>query len=391
MISTSSVVFLGVVVQPKTKQPVFVQRRAFTARTVDILSIEAGGYVHSGDGYLEDKEGDYDYLRPTEVTGLPRSHTPSGVKKQGGGFGTCLYTGLVLLADARARNLLNVPGTAGHGAGICSEEHTRSDAATRWWRAALERGLTHQEEGELEGPSETTTEELEGEDLTDYMSSRQRNSLYGSIDESVSEHSGWTATNISITGDLSREVESEGDSEYGSSVTADYYKIGDAEHHNLVAVAEVVTGDVMEWARWKGGDIDGGKHFKEVILALNVAHEDIQVAARLALLAKGAGATELEITRMMQRNQYGYDSLRAVPLSAEAQMPLPLESSSRRTRRPPATEGGTVQTNPSIVRVPRRNPMPVPTGSDRRDLEREAEALERRRDDLGWTKLEDLP
>jgi hypothetical protein len=391
MISTSSVVFLGVVVQPKTKQPVFVQRRAFTARTVDILSIEGLGYTHSGDGYLEDKGGDFDYLRPTEVTGLPRSHTPSGVKKQGGGFGTCLYTGLVLLADARARNLLDVPSTAGRGSGICSESYTRSAAATRWWRAALERGLTHQEEGEIEGPSETETEELEGEDVFDHVSSRQRRSIEGAIEEAVSDHSGWSVSGISIAADLSREVEAESDSEYGSSVTADYYKIGDAERSNLIAVEQVIPGDIMAWAKWKDEEDHGDKIFKDVILALNVAHEDLQVAARLALLAKHAGATELEVTRMMQRNKYGYDSLRAVTLSGEPQMVLPLMGARRRTRKPPATEGGAPQENPPTIPVPRRNPPPSPTASDRRDLEREAEALERRRDDLGWSKIEDLP
>jgi len=132
-IRTQFSVFLGIVVNPKTKQPLYVVKRSGTWRTVDLYVATEGSYDPVGDGYLNE---DGSWAGPTRLTGLPRSHTPSGVKVKGGGYGTALYTGLVLLASSDAERLYDIGGNRsviGRGHGICSDDNGRSEAASAWW------------------------------------------------------------------------------------------------------------------------------------------------------------------------------------------------------------------------------------------------------------------
>ncbi len=393
MIRESGNVFLGVVVQPKTKEPVFVQRTPFRDRTVDILAIDGKGYLVVGVGYLEER-GATEYLRATEITGYPRAHTPNGVirERHGQGYGTCLYTGLVMLAAAADRKQLEVLDMAGRGAGICSESESRSDDADRWWNAAYERDLTHQMEGDA--PEETETEELEDEDVSDHVSSRGWRTIESVIHDQMIDHSEWSiAGGVRVTANLQREVPTD---RSGDAITADYYRLTDALGHHLVAVEDVAVGNVMTWARRSSNPTEsGGRIHKDVLLSLNVTHQDLTVTARLALLAKQAGATDSEVTEMMMRNKYGTDILRGAALPTLAD--LAAGATRRTSKRPPPTERGRTAPLPNpapppvIIPVPRRNPPPVPSERDRLDLERAAERLERRREKLGWDKLEDLP
>jgi len=405
---TSETVFLGVVVQPKTKAPIYVTRRSGSQMTVDIIGLAnmqqedapARAYVALGDGYLND---DREYAGPTDVTGLPRSHTPRGVSARGGGYGTCLYTGLVLLASAQEEGKLFVPGIIGSGAGISSESSTRSDSATRWWRAALARGIAAQEKGDTEGDDDEEryeTEELDDEDVEDHVSSRDWRRLTDQISDAISNYGEWSlAGGVSIRANLSREVPVEG-GRSGEVITADFYTLASAEKHHLVAVREIATGGIMTWARKP--TFDGVSH-KDVILALNVTGQDSLMVAKLALVAKEGGASDAAVSEMMMRNQFGADIIsRKMLFQPGEQVELPVVDERlgqqlggrRRTRMPPARERGQTappHTNPAPIPVTHRNPAVEPTASERRALEKSLAELEKRRADLGWNELEDLP
>ncbi len=401
-------IFLGAVVQPKTKSPVWVQRKAHTFRTVNVLVPGAssnGIYVIEGEGYLDGGDMGAEYLNATKVSGFPRAHTPEGVRSEGRGFGTCLYTGLVLLATAIEDDEI-YPGVVrfpGSGYGICSDEDTRKRAASDWWEAAVNRDLAQQESGSVDGSDNTSTETVEDVDLSDYVPSRRWSAVLNEVSDAVHEYSdGWSPSDIRIRGDLEREVPGE-----DAEVTADYYTLDSAEKHKLVVVRETREGMLMEWG--KDPNIVADAYYKDVILALNVVDQSPILVGKLAAGARAAGATEAEVTAMIMRNRYGIDLLNRSVGSVGVEhtgeyfgrlrgRALHLQKTG--VRGPDAS--GIMVTNPRRGRRSppthepppppmEKNPPPVPTGSTRTEIERDLERLERRRDDLGWNKLEDLP
>lgn len=403
-ISTSDPVFLGVIRHPKTWVPIYVVRQAGTQRSVSIVGRKASKYVSFGEGYLND---DQEYAGATEVTGLPRSHTPSGVVEKGGGYGTCLYTALVLLASAQADKEIVVPRLIGHGRGICSAEGTRSPSASAWWAAAMERGLTDQQEGETEGSDDSSTEtETEDQaDIENVVSSRAWRKLTAAVEEAISDAGSWSISGgLSITCDIEREIESEESSRGGEQITADVYTLESAEKARLIAVRETVIGDVLQWGRKSplenGFNADHGK----IIVALNVAGEDSLLVAKLALIARSHGASEVQITDMMMRNRFGVDVVsRRVLFERGEQVDIPFPQSrpaimggNRRHRLPPPRESVDPRGSTDPVRNPsawplRRNPSPTPSRSEETAIGYSIERLERLRADLDVNNLEDLP
>ncbi len=398
MITSEDVpVLLGAVVQPKTKEPVWVRRQSETYRTVDVFL----GYDYQrivGTGYLDGGDMGNEYLNAVKITGFPRSHTPSGVAREfkGMGFGTCLYTGLVLIASAiddgeiSATGFHSRKGLPGSGKGICSDEDSRSEEASEWWRAAVKRGLAQQEDGEKEYADDDDAEEetLEDEDLDDYMSMRSRRNIYDSIAEAVSGNSEWYPSNIRIRGDVTRTVESS-----GSMMTADYYTLSSAEKHKLVAVRETFQGRLDGWA--KSHD-HNGMYDKDVILALNVSNQSPLVVGRLADCARHVGATEVEITALLLRNRFGVDLLnkaigRASPESMRIGARTSFDAGGVMIEKNPRRRGR--RGVPSHEPRPglQRNPPPEPSRGEQRELDRAIDELKRRRDDLGWNDLESLP
>lgn len=412
MLRTSSPAFLGVVVNPKTKAPVYCVRRGYTERTVDIWTVAESSlqrrdrfYIDIATGYLESDSGDLDYRAPSILTGYPRSHTPGAFKdrsKEGGGYGTCLYTGLVLLATAANDDDLEVPNLAGSGPAICSEEETRSPDASRWWYRARALGLVVQETGRVDGDDDEdeTEEEVEEDvDLTDYMSRSGTRKVYEAISDEVDNHGEWRVRNVNtIQGDIVRDVPR---SFVSKRITADIYKYDAAVKGNLVAVRDVESGTPAAWARITNEALET---YKEVILALNIANEDLQMAGKLARLASEAGATEREVTAFMMRNRFGVDSMRQQAAVYIGDEPV---ARTHRRREPPAEESpqvtndrildmmaraGTVRQNPNApIPIPRRNPTETPSKVERDQLERVAAELDKRRADLGWDSLEVLP
>ncbi len=392
MLRSTGTVFLGVVVNPKSKAPVYVTRQAQKERTVDIWTVAESSlgkrdrfYVDIATGYLEEVDGDFEYRAPSLLTGYPRSHTPSALKKgteHGAGFGTCLYTGLVLLATADHEGDLVVPNLLGSDAGICSDTESRSDEADRWWRRARQLGMVYQEKGDVESNDEATEEEVvEDEDLTDYMSRVATRRIYQEINDAVGDAGDWSLKRVaSIRGDVYRDIPL-GGSKY---VVADIYTYEAARKAHLVAVRDVEEGTPIVWAKSGADAVDVDK---DAILALNVANEDTIMAGKLARLAQGAGATEREVTHFMMRNRFGVDSWRSVPALYVGGEPI---DRMKHHRSPPPTEDGEPPASQNPLPIFRRNPE-TPSAGERGTLERHMAELDRRRDDLGWNHLEALP
>lgn len=359
-------VFLGVVVQPKTKRPIYVlqtdPRRAYLniqERTLD------GEYEEVGSGYFD--TGGYE--EPAVLTGYPRSHTPSGVTEKGGGYGAALYTGLVVFAHAEAEGEVKVSGLIGSGSGISSSTDVRSTSADKWWKSYTERGLVYQVEGTVGGDEEQEEEEEDSGDLSDYVSSRGLDKITSAIRDAVNDEmssysdDGWWVTSISdLRVNVVRTTMVGADEK---EVVADVYTLENAAKADLVAVIEVVDGGIDSWARRVGLDFEG-EGYKNAIVAMNYAGEDPKVVARFVDIARHLGATDTELKDMVALAGVNTSSRE----TAEAAIATGVEASG------PSAEGV------EMLRVSRRVSKSALLGALGR--------LEKRRAKLGWHLVEDL-
>ena len=362
-VQTRNEVFLGIVVHPKTKRPIYVTRERGHSLTVQTWEEAtenpegAGLFTRMGEGYLD--SGNSEYAITATLSGFPRSHTPGGVSVRGGGYGTCLYTGLVLLAHAESESLIHTGNISASGSGISSRSADRSSSADAWWVAAGERGLTTQIEGP--GGEEMVEEEEEGADVEDHVSSRAWTKIRELIQESVSEYEGWWPTDIHVTADLKRETEQEAD------IEVDVYTFDSAWAHGLVALIDVVPsadeGEDNAIETWASAeeDIDAVIASKEVLLGLNLAHEPRAIAEKLVRIAAALGATEQEVADMRLRNRMSITLPEDAPASA--------------------SEGAPVE----ALRIPQRRRL---TAEAREALDRLAD---HRAQTLPWSEIEDLP
>lgn len=164
---------IGIVVNPRTKEPLL----AVTDGTnVGIRSLRASslGFRH-GSGYY-DTSGHGKSAEAEKLTGLPRSHTPNGVTPRRGGYGTSLYTALALGAYLVDNGEVEIEMDV-EGEGISSEGEGRSDAASQWWDAALNRGLTEREVDSSEETEEDVELHLDTDDLEGCVSLDEGQSL----------------------------------------------------------------------------------------------------------------------------------------------------------------------------------------------------------------------
>lgn len=114
---------IAIVYQPKSKQLMSVElepSRYGTARA----NLRFDG-VQIGRGYFD----------TDTIADCARTHTPAGVTEEGGGYGMALYTALGTLAwQVYGRECIaSSPSSDQFG--------SRSPAADRWWRRAVERGI----------------------------------------------------------------------------------------------------------------------------------------------------------------------------------------------------------------------------------------------------------
>lgn len=337
---------IGIVVQPKFARPVYLLKDL--NRTIEIYTSGVGGEVFQGKGYLEDTDGDPEYLLATQATGYPRAHTPEGVKQEGMGFGTCLYTGLLCLATAHAEGWIAIPDLAGEGDAICSDEESRSLSATQWWQAAYGKGLT-QIRNEVV-PCSGDCVETQTEENVDLVQEYGRGALKRSL---ASEYPEVTYVN-EVDVDIEREVELE-----DKEIRVDIYDLGRAQKKNLIACIDIVTGAISDWMHSTRLSGDGSLVDPEVILALDVSAEPAIAVRRLAILAASAGAKDHDVERMLLRSKYALD------LSTFRQK------------------------IPGLVEMRANRPRVNP--ADASELERALAELAERRAEMGWSDLEDLP
>jgi hypothetical protein len=147
---------LGLVVNPKLKVPVLAMTDGEYIGIRSLMQSDLFGKI--GTGYPSDMRED-----SSKFTGLPRVHTPDGVKPRNQGYGTALYSALCLGAHLTYSEHVDI-GMKVKGDGVCSDTRDRSEEADAWWRAALARGLTREEVEEIEERKQALTRIAELDD-----------------------------------------------------------------------------------------------------------------------------------------------------------------------------------------------------------------------------------
>ena len=159
---------LGIVVNPKLKQPLLA---VTDGEYVSIRSLlEESFLVRIGRGYpSENREA------ASSSTGYPRVHTPDGVRPQGLGYGTSLYSALCLGAHLDFEDSVRIRMSK-RGNGICSDSRDRSGEADQWWSAAVRRGLADEETDEDTRKEENVdvTSDVDTDDLQRLVGSDER-------------------------------------------------------------------------------------------------------------------------------------------------------------------------------------------------------------------------
>lgn len=292
---------LGIVVNPKLKSPVLVTA-AGSGIAISLMLVEEA-YEGIGSGYygLDDAIA--------QATGLPRSHTPSGVAIEGAGYGTCLYTALCLGAHQNFehheghRNRFQIASYGPDGDGICSTSDDRSGDADEWWRRARRLGLAREIEDEQED---------EDVDVT---------SDFDSLIEGQ-EYDGGTVSRVStITADISK------------TVTGDVYLWSRAAEHRLIVADFTIpmTEKDHPSALWERIVVDKKlvtEVTPELILALDVRDLHVSAMNLLGLLAEHGGADEKALHDFRFRWEAGLDP--SVPVT---QIQLPFKKNSSESRR----------------------------------------------------------
>lgn len=141
---------IGVVCNPRTHEPLLVVTDGTYVSLRSLKQVDLGRRL--GRGYYEDRSNN-----PSNITGLPRSHTPDGVAIKGKGYGTALYSALALGAHLALEHWVKIDMYE-EGDGICSWTDDRSSEADTWWSQAVKKGLAEQK-------VEEDTEREEGVDL----------------------------------------------------------------------------------------------------------------------------------------------------------------------------------------------------------------------------------
>jgi hypothetical protein len=294
---------LGVVINPKLKVPVLV--------------VAEGGHIHirafptvGEDGEEQDwedmGEGYYGEDSGSSITGLPRSHTPNRSRRRalrpnsvsviGQGYGTSLYTSLVLGAhqnyEAREegesnRYVISKYGPTGDG--ISSMEGTRSKSAEDWWSAARRRYLVSSEEHE---------ETDDGVDVTSDYAYR----IEGQ------EYEGGEITNVNTI-----------DVDVSKTAIVDVYTWASAIKHNLIIASFTVdVPSAMPSAEplglWRALQQDGiHEAYPRWILAIDVRGLTLDAINLLGVMGQSAGLSDQDLSNLRYRWERQIDPSMPVP------------------------------------------------------------------------------
>lgn len=264
--------FIGMVVNPKLRQPVF----ATTDDTnVGLRSCVASSLLQKlGSGYY----GSWSDMA-AQLSGYPRSHTPSGVTIRGSGYGTCLYTALCLGAHQHYTGTNQDLIMSPKADGISSMQNDRSYEADAWWNSAVKLNVAS---------SETSGEEEEEVDVSDDVSP-------GDLSEA-------TGKNVTYVRQVVVDVE--------EVVEYNTYDWDSAEHHDLV-VGGFATNEEVKTVRslwesmrdeWDPDDLN-----EDALLALDVRGLDPEVINLVSVMYQEAEIPEVEIDNMRWRWQNNLD------------------------------------------------------------------------------------
>lgn len=129
---------MGIAVNPKLKIPVLsvTDGDYFSIRSLE----EEDALLRIGRGYWDSSQS----VGGNQV-GMPRVHTPEGVKIQGAGYGTCLYSSGALGAYLDDQRIISI-NSRERGDGVCSDSDNRSAEATAWWDRAVDLGVAKRKE-----------------------------------------------------------------------------------------------------------------------------------------------------------------------------------------------------------------------------------------------------
>jgi hypothetical protein len=203
-------------------------------------------------------------------------HTPSGVQEKGGGYGTALYTALCLGAWQTWNDRV-VISMRKKKDGISSAEDDRSTEASRWWKAAVDRGLAEREESEADDEREEYVKiDVDPDDLDRIVS----------LDEEDAHITYVNEVNVDIT-------------KPGETKVFDYYTFKSAQDNNLVVLGCAIEvpsiPEVEQLSYLWHQELEDPDTLYEVdtdaLLALDVRglHRDFVDLLQLAYLGSGLG------------------------------------------------------------------------------------------------------
>jgi hypothetical protein len=218
---------LGIVVNPKKMHPALA---VYMGDYVHILRMDKEGFPDEGQGNYEERCHDdfseQGYGWPCQTTGCVRVHTAYGVKEKSGGYGTALYTALVLgahLPEVTEIDQNEDIETVGCISSGDVEGGGRSGAARKWWaansppnrdyaQAFSKEDETHSDDEDDEEQEEYAENEV---DLTDEL----QQYVLGRMVEGDADDPDVELEGVDLTTELKRFVRGRNIGDYDDEVT----------------------------------------------------------------------------------------------------------------------------------------------------------------------------
>lgn len=291
---------LGIVINPRLNEPVLVTT---DGENVAIRSLkEATLLQRHGSGYY-DTSG---YGKSKEIetaTGLPRSHTPSGVTPEGRGYGTALYTALCLGAYLVDEGHADIKMDT-KGWGISSESEGRSAKADKWWDAAYDRGLTERETDEQETEQEGVDLGLDASDIADCVSldDNQELSYVNTVNVDIT-----TTEELNVDKYIYYEARHPTEGAYGHDLIAVEIFQGDFEEDTVPD--DIAPGSEIHWLVEQVMEDEDfiGDAVTDALLALDVRGLAVEAMNLLSLAYMKADLGDAEVDALWYRWEHSLD------------------------------------------------------------------------------------
>lgn len=288
---------LGLTVNPRSKEPLLV---VTDGTHVGVRSLKEASLLYKhGSGYY-DTDGHGKSKAAENVTGYPRSHTPSGVTPQGAGYGTSLYTalslGAYLVNNGHAKIEMDVEGD-----GISSESEGRSREADAWWDSAHNRRLTLRQTDETEEKEEYVKLDLDTDDLEGCVSLEDNQTL-----DYVNEVNVDITTTEEMIIDTYPYMDGKSSAWERDLVPAEF-KLNDTREEEIPD--DIPKGSELRWlVRTALDDADFfGDTDQTALLALDVRGLDVDAVNLLSLCYLKSGFGDKEVDAMWLRYTQNLD------------------------------------------------------------------------------------